>query len=137
MLSRAPLAQVRLEGCTFENNTLNTLPTLLAENRGAPANATAAFFGDAATPAVCAFEGPDLSTGVPACVDSPAQPLADAGDGFLSREDEWLGDVQGVSSNRKTFACMHAAAMLIGTACMTARGGVGARRFIKPAISSG
>ena len=96
MLSRAPLAQVRLEGCTFENNTLNTLPTLLAENRGAPANATAAFFGDAATPAVCAFEGADLSTGVPACVDSPAQPLADAGEGFLTNDTDWLGEVQKV-----------------------------------------
>ena len=98
--------QVRLEGCTFTNNTLNALPTLLAENRGAPANATAAFFSDAEEPAVCVFEGPDLATGLPACVTTPARLLEEAGDGFLTNDTDWFEDVQQVRCIVRSLTCM-------------------------------
>ena len=101
--------QVRLDGCTFTNNTLNALPTLLAENRGALANATAAFFSDAEEPDVCVFEGPDLATGVPDCVNSAPLPLDEAGDGFLSDDDEWLEETQLVRSQLACVRSRHGA----------------------------
>ena len=38
--------QVRLEGCTFSNNTPSTLPTLLADHREADVGDEAVFYSD-------------------------------------------------------------------------------------------
>ena len=62
--------RVRLEGCTFSNNTPSTLPTLLANNRGADVGDEALFYSDSASPSVCTYEGDDVSSTPPPCVDS-------------------------------------------------------------------
>ena len=47
--------QVRLQGCTFNNNTLSTLPMLLADNSNADVGDEAAFYSDSTTPKVCTY----------------------------------------------------------------------------------
>ena len=93
--------KVRLENCTFSNNTLSMLPTLLANNKGSqpPPQASidaAVFYSDSASPSVCAvYEGDDRSTPLP-CVNRSLLPLEEAGDGFLTASSEWFLEVQEV-----------------------------------------
>ena len=49
--------QVRLEGCIFSSNTPSTLPTLLADNRGADVRDEAVLDSASPSPAVSTYEG--------------------------------------------------------------------------------
>ena len=87
--------QVRLQGCTFNNNTLSTLPMLLADNSNADVGDEAAFYSDSPSPFVCTNEGGNAST-QPACVNSSPLTLAEVGEGFLNSTDAWFVQVQQV-----------------------------------------
>lgn len=82
--------EVRLEGCTFSNNTPSTLPILLADNR-AEDFVEGVFYSDSTFPSVCAYEGPVWPSPPPPCVTtSPKQlELADTV-GFLNTSNAWL-----------------------------------------------
>ena len=86
--------QVRLEGCTFSNNTPSTLPTLLADHRGTVNEAV--FYSDSPSPSVCTYEGDDASSTPPPCVDSSPLALDAAGADFLTPTDAWFVEVQQV-----------------------------------------
>ena len=88
--------QVRLEGCTFSNNTPSTLPTLLADNRGAVVGNEALFYSDSPSPSVCTYEGDDETSTPPPCVDSSPLALDEAGADFLTPTDAWFVEVQQV-----------------------------------------
>lgn len=90
------LSQVRLDGCSFSNNSLSTLPTLLADNRGSDGAQGAVFYSNSSPPFVCTYAaGGDIST-PPPCDTSDPLPLADAGSGFLSEASAWFVQLQQV-----------------------------------------
>ena len=105
--------QVRLEGCTFSNNTPSTLPTLLADNRGAEVGDEALFYSDSPSPSVCTYEGVDESSTPLPCVDSSPLALDEAGADFLTPTDAWFVEVQQVrpscASLRKALVVAHPA----------------------------
>ena len=105
--------QVRLEGCTFSNNTPSTLPTLLADNRGADVVDEALFYSDSPSHSVCTYEGDDVSSTPPPCVDSSPLALEEAGSVFLAPTDAWFVEVQQVrpscASLRKALVVAHPA----------------------------
>lgn len=88
-------AEVRLEGCTFSNNTPLTVPALLADSRGADTGVLV-FYSDSAFPPVCTLEGPDENSVPPPCDNSSPNTLAEAGDSFLNDSNAWLLSVQEV-----------------------------------------
>lgn len=100
--ARNGTAQVKLEGCKFSGNTPSTLPTLLADNRGADA-AAPAFFSDSPSPSVCEYIGDDWDSMPPTCDTSMTYspwPLGDAivTGGFLTASSAWFMQVQQVTS---------------------------------------
>ena len=103
--------QVRLEGCTFSNNTPSTLPTFLADNR--QTDKEAVFYSDSASPSVCTYEGDDAFSTPPQCVDSSPLALDEAGADFLTPTDAWFVEVQQVrpccASLRKALGVAHPA----------------------------
>ena len=110
--------QVRLEGCTFSNNTPSTLPTLLADNRNFDdygEGKEAVFFSDSSSPSVCTYEGDDDYSTPPPCVDSSPLALEEAGSDFLNTTNEWSLEVQEVrpccASLRKAFGVAHASSI--------------------------
>ena len=89
-------SQVRLEWCTFSNNTPYTLPTLLADNRGADVVDEALFYSDSPSPSVCTYEGNLLTNPSPTCVNSSPQALEEAGEGFINITDARFLELQQV-----------------------------------------
>ena len=83
--------QVRLEACTFSNNSPATLPTLLADNRCYKCGAKAVFFSDTSSPPVCSYEESDdiLDSTPPQCINSGPLPLVEAEYSFLTA-NEWF-----------------------------------------------
>ena len=106
-------SQVRLEGCTFSNNTPSTLPTLLADNREADVGNLALFYSDSPSPSVCTYEGDDWESTPPPCVDSSPLALEEAGSDFLATTTAWFVEVQQVrpscASLRKALVVAHPA----------------------------
>ena len=79
---------VRLERCTFSNNTPSTLPTLLADNRYVEFP-EAVFYSDTSTPPVCTYEVESIFA--PSCMtSSPLQLLEPGGDIFLNASKAWF-----------------------------------------------
>ena len=107
--AEAGAPQVRLEGCTFSNNTPSTLPTFLADNR--ETDKEAVFYSDSASPSVCTYEGDDAFSTPPQCVDSSPLALDEAGADFLTPTDAWFVEVQQVrpscASLRKALVVVH------------------------------
>lgn len=79
--------KVRLEGCTFNNNTPSTLPTLLADNKEAKEGREAVYYSEFPSPSVCTCEGEDRFATQPPCVDSSPLALGEAGSKFLTTTD--------------------------------------------------
>lgn len=86
---------MRLEGCIFSDNT-PSLPLLQADNRNATHTSLAGFFSDSAGLQVCNYYDPDIDSGTPRCMEAPVGPLQQAGDVFLTAEEEWFVTVQQV-----------------------------------------
>ena len=72
--------EVRLQGCSFSDNSPSTLPVLLADNRAGDRN-KGLFFSDDAAVLVCSYEGPMKGQPLPPCVYSAPAALGSAGDG--------------------------------------------------------
>ena len=110
--AEAGAPQVRLEGCTFSNNTPSTLPTFLADNNW-PDVGGAVFYSDSPSPSVCTYEGDGSSSTPPPCVDSSPLALDEAGADFLTPADAWFVEVQQVrpccASLRKALGVAHPA----------------------------
>ena len=87
--------QVRLEGCTFSNNTPSTLPTLLADHREAGVDDEAVFYSDSPSPALCTYTG-DHASPTPPCVDNIPLSLEEADANFLTTTNAWFMEVQQV-----------------------------------------
>lgn len=101
--------EVRLEGCTFGNNSFgeisfsdptftNTsaaMATLLADNREDEVQ-QAVFYSDSQSPAVCVYEGHNQSSIPPPCDMSKPKPLSRAKDVFLTPFTPWLLSVKQV-----------------------------------------
>ena len=94
--STDPSPQVRLQGCTFSNNTPPTLLTLLADNRKPNGLVGAVFYSDNVSPPICSYEGDNAYSEVQQCCTSSALPLEQAGDGFLTASSAWFLEVQEV-----------------------------------------
>lgn len=89
--------KVRLEACTFTDNTHKaSAPLLLADERGDRAD-DALFYSDSSSISVCKYEGEFTYSDIPPCA-ATSDPLAlsEAGDGFLTSASEWLAEVQQV-----------------------------------------
>lgn len=87
--------QVRLEGCTFNGTTPDTLPVLLADNRDDEVM-RGMFYSDTPTPQVCVYEGPDDASVPPVCDIISPSGLRDQGAMFINATSPWLQQVKQV-----------------------------------------
>jgi hypothetical protein len=87
-------SEVRLEGCTFSDNTPPTLPTLLADNRNGGRN-RGIVHSDNSAQIVCIYEGKKQNQPVPPCLNEPPRSLELAGERFLTAQGlQELGGVR-------------------------------------------
>lgn len=93
---QANAAAVRMEGCTFNDNSPTSVPILLADNSDS-ATANGVFYSDSTSPSVCmyvaAYKGAQTP---PPCEHSSPKTLIEARSGFLTGSDAWLLDMQQV-----------------------------------------
>lgn len=73
--------EVRLQGCSFSDNSPSTLPVLLADNRAGDRSKGLSFSDDALL--VCSYEGPMKGQPLPPRVYSAPAALGSSGDGGL------------------------------------------------------
>ena len=67
-----------------------------ADNRVADVGDEAVFYSDSPSHSVCTYEGDDVSSTPPPCVDSSPLALEEAGSDFLTAMEAWFVEVQQV-----------------------------------------
>lgn len=94
-----PDTAISIQQCIFGGNSPISLPTLLADDRGAVVSTMsqteAVFYGDPTAPAVCTYTGA-TDTLATDCDKSRPEPLSAAGSRFLTASDPWFLEVQQV-----------------------------------------
>lgn len=94
---------VRLEECTFSDNTPTTAPTLLVDNRECELclfvddTSDSLIYSDSQSPSVCTYnEGSDFDEPLPCDTSAPKTLAESTGAGFLTASDAWFLQVQQV-----------------------------------------
>lgn len=87
-----------VQGCTFTDNSPDSFPVLLADNREV-ADSKGVFYSDPQLSGVqvCGYEGPDQYSRAPPCTMSDPLALQEAGTQFLNASSPWFVNVQQVS----------------------------------------